>query len=1069
MPLSAATAPDLFHALFEAQVDRTPDATALLAGGEAITYRALDERANRLARRIRASYRADKGEELPPETPIGLCAGRGAETVASVLGILKAGAGWVPLDPGYPPDRLTYMLADSAAPMVLAQHTALQRHGFLTESGRRVLPIEQQHDPAFDAGRLENLNRPEDLAFVIYTSGSTGRPKGVECTHGGMLSRFHWMWRDYPFQEDEICCAKTSLNFVDSVWEMLGGLLRGVPTVVADETTARDPGALLDLIRRFRVTRLIVVPALATAMLAEARRSGSGMESLRFLTFSGEPLASELVRSALESNPETTVLNLYGASETAADATCFEVQEEDLGGARVPIGRPIGVMRAHVLDDSLAPVAPGSPGELFLSGPGLARGYRNLPALTAEKFLDNPFVDPATPDAELHRRLFRTGDMVCQRSDGSLDFVGRKDFQIKIRGMRIEPGEIEAVLVEHPAVRACAVGEVETPAGRQLAAFHLPEGAEAASARELRGFLAATLADYMVPSIFVRVERLPLLPNGKLDRRALALPADFRPEGEHVAPADETERRLAAIWQEVLGLSLVGTADDFFEIGGDSISAFRVAALAKEAGLAVAPADLTDAPTIALLAKRAGAPSAILVDREPATGEMPLSPMQRYYFTWAKPNPHRFNVGFIARLAEPAVVPQLKAALGHVVRHHDALRLRFHRDAEGEWHQRFTDDPAVYDVPIHEIALPEGDTASRLEAIKAGIDRLHDTLDIGRGPVLAVGLFRGRAPDEEHFFFVMHELVTDAMSLQIVLDDLRRAYGQLGRGEAVALPAKTTSYRQWIGKVMDYARVGPARAQWPYWLAAAEAEPFPEDDPRPGALQRDIELFDFEVLDAATLTAARRRLQGGFQGRLLDSVFASLTLTAHALSGQTSLVFHKVAHGREAAIRDADVSRTVGWFITHTPITFRLPGIPAGEAPDEAALARVLAAVSEQHRAIPDNGLGHSALRHFADDPRVATLADQDEVKTLFQYIGDIWEQNYDGVLFRRPAPELTDVPDAAAAENLADYHLHVYAYVMDEAFRIKFFYTRPNYGEATIRRMAAVFSDRMLRLMALP
>ncbi|NQW11376.1 MAG: amino acid adenylation domain-containing protein [Alphaproteobacteria bacterium] len=1060
----------LFHRLFEVQADRTPGRVALIDGDDRITYDGLDRRANRLAQAIRTAYRADHGGEMPADTLIGLSTERGIDATVGVLAILKAGGAWVPLDPAYPVDRLTYMLADAAAPIVLAQPPILARHPFLAESGRRHLLVDRSADTEVSDTRPDNVNRSDDLAYVIYTSGSTGRPKGVMCSHAAMLSRFEWMWRLYPFAEDECCSAKTSLNFVDSVWEMLGGLLKGVPTAIADNETAKDPAALLSLLRKHRVTRLIVVPALATAMVEEAKRVGAALPDLRYLTFSGEPLVSDLARGARALNDRLTILNLYGASETAADATYCEIGAGVLDDPRVPIGVPIGTMRAYVLDDGMRPVAAGEEGELFLSGPGLARGYRNLPALTAEKFLDNPFVDEEDPAADTHRRLFRTGDVVRYRPDGNLHYVGRKDFQIKIRGLRIEPGEIEAVLAEHPGVQACAVAAHETAAGdKRLVAYYVPTAGEdgaRADAHGLRQFVARSVADYMVPSLFIRQDALPLLPNGKLDRRALTLPDDILSDADYVPPETETERILTTIWREVLGLSRVGTADNFFEIGGDSILAFRVAARDKEAGLELAPRDLAEAPTVAALATRALAPSRIDIETGPAAGEMPLSPMQCYYFTWAKPNPHKFNVGFIARLGQKMDVPRLRAALTAVIDHHDALRLRFRRNADGDWHQYFETAAGVYDVPVHEIPLPENGVDERLAAIGDAIDRLHDTLDIENGPVLSVGLFAGREPGEDHFFFVMHELVTDAMSLQIVLEDLRRAYDQLGAGQSVALPAKTTSYRQWVTKVMAYARGGGADAQWGYWLERGRAAiPFPEDNPSPGAVQSDIVPFAFDVLDAETVGRLKARLKGGFQTRLLDTIFTALTLTAHELSGQRNLIFHKVAHGRETAIPNADVSRTVGWFITHTPITLRLPDGPM-EGP--VGLKAALGAVARQTADIPDNGLGHSALRAYSDDPRVAELAHYDEVRTLFQYIGDVWEHNYDGQLFQVPDAALTDVPDTVAAENLADYRLHVYAYMMGNAFRMKFFYTRPNYRDETIGRMAALFTDAMRRLMDL-
>ncbi|WP_158215238.1 non-ribosomal peptide synthetase [Candidimonas nitroreducens] len=1078
-----------FHSLFTQTAQATPDAVALSDEARSISYGQLDALANGVSHAVAAALPHTSGPVC-----VGLNLSRSIEAVAAMLGVLKAGAAWVPLDPSYPAERLRYMLDDSGAPVVL--HTALAGNGAsgnntshdgavgIAASDRSLRLGElagaghqqgSQNPPVLiDIGRIQPLPEPapaprpaagqEDMAYVVYTSGSTGRPKGVPGTHRAMLSRFDWMWQAFPFEAGERTCAKTALNFVDCIWETFGGLLQGVPGVIVNDAVARDPAALLALLARENISRLVLVPSLLAALIDMSRHGGPQLPALRYLTSSGELLPAALARQVPVLAPRAVLLNLYGSSEMAADATCQVVEPDALDGKIVPIGKAIGRMRTYVLDEALAPVAAGEPGELCVSGPGLSRGYLNRPDLSAEKFLPNPHA----PEGEAeHTVLFRSGDLVAQRPDGALDYLGRRDFQIKLRGFRIEPGEIETVLATHPGLRACAVAAIETAAGRQLAAFYevLPGASEPITPSGLRAFLAERLADYLVPARYFRVPNLPQLPNGKLDRHRLTPPETAPAEAAtRQAPGNDVERALLAIWQEVLGADQpLGVDDDFFTIGGDSIRAAGVAVRAREKGYRLTPQDVYQYPTLAELAHRAATAGGTDAEQAPPPAQdVPLSPMQRYYFGWARPNPNKFNVGFIARSGERLSAQHLRQALRAVVDHHPALRLRFGPDGQGGYRQWHADPPDVYDVPIHEYVLPADSPRAQLAAIEAVVAQLHDTLDIESGPVMTAAIFEDPAGRMHHFFFTMHELVTDALSLQITLEDLRTAYLAARDGRTARLPARTLPYHQWVARVMDYARGPQAQAQFDYWLAQADAQPFPEDDRADGALQRDIDQHGFEVFDAATVGALRKRLGGGFQPALIHGIVAALAVVAHGRSGQRSLVFHKVAHGREACIPGADVSRTVGWFITHTPITLRLESDPS----EPGALPAILQSVSRQYRAIPDNGLAHSALRYYSDDPRAQVLAQFDQVRTLFQYIGDVWEDNYDGQLFLPTNQRLMDLPDTVAAENLADYHLHVYAHLMEGCLRMKFFYTRPNYRQESIENMAAAFTQAMAGLL---
>jgi len=1044
-----------FHRIFEEAARQRPGAVAITAGSGKLSFAELDAFADEIAGAILAALTG--AGDRDGETPIvGLCLPRGIEAVAGVLGILKAGCAWVPLDPSYPEDRLRYMLEDTRAPLVLTLGRVLESSAYLRAADRAILCLDEIA-AASPSPLPPPADDPERTAYVVYTSGSTGRPKGVLGSHAALLSRFEWMWETFPFAAGEVCCSKTALNFVDSVWEMLGGLLKGVPSVVADEATARDPFQLLEFLAEEKVTRLIAVPSLLAALIEASRATGTRLPHLRYLTSSGELLPSDLARQVGELGDGITLINLYGSSEMAADATCCVVTPAALNGKIVSIGKALGRMRVHVLDEALQPVPAGAEGELCVSGPGLAKGYLGRPDLTDEKFVRNPY---ATAGDGEHARLFRSGDVVSLRPDGDLDYVGRKDFQIKIRGFRIEPGEVEITLAQHPAIRGCAVGAAAAAGGQQLAAFCVLAPAivlDGALAGELRSFLLARLPDYMVPSRFIPLPALPLLPNGKLDRHSLRISEDMAatPAGE--PPATELEQRLARIWRAVLRQSAVGIDDDFFAIGGDSIQAFRVAAQAKADGLSLTPRDVHEHPTIRALATNLSTGRAISAERSAPGATSPLSPMQTYYFTWAKPNPNKFNVGFIARIGALLDEERLQAALRAVVTHHDALRLRFTRCADGGFTQSHIPPEQAFAIPVHSLVLPRASEHEQFAFIRAEVNRLHDTLDIADGPVMTLAQFEDPDGSNHHIFLTMHELVTDALSLQITLEDLRTAYATLGQGKPIALPLATTPYHQWVEQVIAYARSPRAEAQLDYWVEQARhAAPFPQDSTDESARQSDIDSHDFEVLNAAEMAALRSRFGGGAQSALIHATVASLTVTANRLSGQRELIFHKVAHGRETCIANADPSRTVGWFITHTPITLSLP---EGDMADEAQLASAFEAVSEQYRAIPDNGIGHSALRYFSSDPRAALLAKEDRVRTLFQYIGDVWEDNYDGVFFLPTHPSLMDVPDTVAAENLADYHLHVYAYMSDSCFRMKLFYTRPNYRLETIRKMAEIFS----------
>ena len=573
------------HDLFDTQARLTPDKVAAIFKGDRLTCRELNLRANQLAH-----YLQKLG--VGPETVVGICVERSLEMVAGMLGILKAGGAYLPIDSTYPQERLAFMLRDSQVPVLLTHSRLLSK---LPEIQARIISLDQDWEVIAQESNETPTSgaTPDHPAYLIYTSGSTGTPKGVLGLHRGAVNRFHWMWHTYPFKAHEVCCQKTSLSFVDCVWEIFGPLLQGIPTVIIPDEAVKDPQLLVQNLASEGVTRIVLVPSLLRVILDAFDDLQNRIGHLSTWITSGETISEELVQRFKESMPDATLLNLYGSSEVSADCTWY-----DTGGAElrhsIPIGRPIANTQVYLLDSSSQPVPVGVPGELHVGGAGLARGYFNRSELTKEKFISNPFVSG--------ERLYKTGDLARYLPDGTIEFLGRIDHQVKIRGFRIEPGEIESVLIDHPAVKQSVVALREDDQGENyLVGYIVPKSQDKPSISNLVTYLRQKLPEYMVPSAFVTLDALPLTPSGKVDRRSLPAPEQKRPDLDqaYAAPRSELEQFLAQLWCNILHLDRVGIHDKFFELGGNSIQAARcVHKLQKELGTRIPIISVFEAPTV---------------------------------------------------------------------------------------------------------------------------------------------------------------------------------------------------------------------------------------------------------------------------------------------------------------------------------------------------------------------------------------------------------------------------------------------------------------------------------------
>jgi amino acid adenylation domain-containing protein len=556
------------HHLFEDQVELTPDAVALVFEDRQLTYRQLNGRANQVAHYLRKLG-------VGPETRVGIYMERSLEMMVGMLGILKAGGAYVPLDPEYPDDRVAYMMEDTRVPVVLTQRHLEDR---LPANQSKVLCLDSAWDiiAKEKAEGLMSGVRPENVAYVIYTSGSTGKPKGVMNEHRGIVNRLIWMQDEYRLTDVDRILQKTPFSFDVSVWEFFWGLLFGARLVMAQPGGHRDSAYLVDTILREGITTLHFVPSMLQAFLEDERVEKC--RGLKRVMCSGEALPYALQRKFFNKLGTVELHNLYGPTEAAVDVTYWRCQQDsDL--PVVPIGRPVANTQMYILNKWMRPMPIGVPGELHIGGVQVARGYLNRPELTAEKFVPDPF------SSQTGARLYKTGDLCRYLPDGSIEYLGRIDNQVKIHGFRIELGEIETLLEQQPVVgQAVVMAREDVPGDKQLVAYIVPDGVQSVSVSALRKGLKEKLPEYMVPNAFVMIEKFPLSPNGKIDRRSLPSPAGLRPELESafVPPRTEIERTITAIWQGVLQLEKIGVNDNFFDLGGHSLRMAQVHSRLRE-------------------------------------------------------------------------------------------------------------------------------------------------------------------------------------------------------------------------------------------------------------------------------------------------------------------------------------------------------------------------------------------------------------------------------------------------------------------------------------------------------
>ncbi|MFS0871456.1 amino acid adenylation domain-containing protein [Paenibacillus xylanilyticus] len=951
--------------LFETQASLRPDHTALQCYGETLTYQELNEKVCQLA-----SYLAQSG--LQRGDAVGLLADRSIEMIVSILGILRAGGVYVPLDPSYPHERMTYMLEHCHASMLIAPSDR-PLAGFKGV----IVPLEESRRIPLDQNALSaQSNRSQTIlpdeatmpAYIMYTSGSTGLPKGVVTTHRNVIktSINNGFIR---IREQDRMLQLSNYAFDGSTYEIFGSLLNGATLVLISREDLLDINKLSSIMKGQRITSAFVTSVLFNALVDH---DVTCLQHVHRLFVGGEALSKSHVMQAQQYLGDDRIANGYGPTETTVFATTYNVGRSLAGLGSVPIGRPIHNSRTYILDAQghLLPV--GVAGELYIAGDGVAEKYVGDSDLTLARFLDDPFCPG--------ERMYRTGDRVRWMPDGSIEFLARMDHQVKIRGHRIEPGEIEARMIQHPDVQEAVVIPRQDNSGHYLCAYIVSSGGF--HEQELRKYVQQSLPEYMVPSYFVAITKLPVTRNGKLDRGALPAPDLDSVKGDYSVPVTQKEQILALVWSEVLGVDRVGIDDNYFVLGGDSIKSIQIASRLTRHQFKLQVKHLMLHPTIAECAEFLEPMETRKEQQDLIEGDIPLTPIQQWFFAQDYSNTGHWNQSMMLYNQEGWDTDTVNQVFRKLSEHHDALRIRFEIRPEGVVQTVFPiDTEKLFPMEEHEVEADwEPVHIERLAtAIQSQMNLEHD--------LIRLGVFR--TPQGDHLLIAVHHLIIDGVSWRILLEDFHRMYPAILLGDhTVRLPEKTDSYAFWSRELMNYATSEEMKQQQVYWHELNQkALQLREHHDKPGLLKQS-KTVTLE-LEASRTRELLTEVHCAYHTEVMD-----ILLTALSMTYAKDIVIDLEGHGREGMLDHVDTTRTVGWFTSIYPVLLRTTHEEIGEA---------LRHTKEMLRSIPGKGTGYSILKYLTSELKSEEVTCDPDI--VFNYLGQFGEDTQAESFTMSPMP----------------------------------------------------------------
>ena len=995
--------------LFEAQVRKTPDRIALIFDGRELTYSELNEKANQVAGRlIRAG--------VCIEDTVCLMAERSIETIICIHGILKAGGVYMPVDPRYPEERIRHMLEDSKPKVVLLGNMEVPK-GLDLE----IINIFDEDLYTGDRGDIGLDISPQNLVHIMYTSGTTGNPKGVLSTHTGLVNRIEWMQKMYPMYENDTILQKTTYTFDDSVYEVLWSSCVGARLAILKPGGELEVDQMAEAIKDYHVTHMLFVPTVLKELLRYTEKkqlSSYYLSSLRLVVSSGEALTDDLISLFNKALPwdGCQLANLYGPTEVSIDSTYYNCTGEEEGN--IPIGKPIDNTSAYVLrGDDLCGI--DMIGELCIGGVGVARGYLNNPELTEERFIDNPYGEG---------KLYRSGDLVKWLPDGNLEYLGRVDEQVKIHGQRVELGEIESALRNINHVEDVAVITRSEATGEMSICAYL-KGETDLNMKSIRDQLRTYLPEYMIPAYMMQIDYIPLNSNGKVNKKALPY-IEVQRETEYVAPANDIEKDLCGIFEEVLGVKQIGIQDSFLELGGDSIKAIKVVSKLRDIGYEISIRSLLEKSTIANIAD-----AVVFAKENPyyqgeVTGIIDDTPMLKEFAALNLAVPNHYNQAVLI-LIDTEDEELIKEALNAVVSHHDVLRSVYRN---GQLIILSKEESLLFDFEAITVNEP---IASQIEK---ECNRIQQSIDLEKGPLVKAALFK--AESNNYIFLCIHHLLVDSVSFEIIGEDLSLALTQLRQGTPIALPQKTASYLEWGDYLEDYRNSSDKERELDYWKKLSiEAQGASLDTYGLRSPDGNNGYFDELTGELSSEDTNNLLYKSGkaFNSEVNDLLIAALGLCIRKLTGQDKLTVWMEGHGREQLHKTIDLDRTVGWFTSLYPIVI----------PCELNIEKGIVSTKETIRRVPNHGAGYGVLNEI----------DRIDKCICFNYLGSIINENIDEEM-------AASIGRSIAKENRFIHSINLEAYVSGETMKLSLIYDSEKYHSEDMKQLLTLYMSSLCELV---
>lgn len=1004
---------------FDEVVHEHSEKTALIFGETNMSYSELDKRANQVAHTL------INGGVMPGQITA-ILVEHNIETVIGIMGIIKAGSAYLPIDVHLPQERVEQMLKDGRPVVVLNAYEEK-----VPEYINYTFSLFQPESISQDTSNPKVLSQVNDLAYLMYSSGTTGKPKGIAIEQRGILRLV--LNADYiDFGQVSTVLQTSSLVFDAATLEIWGTLLNGLTLVIATKETILETQKLADYIKCFHVDTMWLTSSLFNQI---ARENVEVFETISFLLVGGDVVSPKNIAKVQKINPNIKIINGYGPTENTTFSTCYRIERNHY--ENIPIGHPINGSTAYLFDQEMHLVPVGAVGEIYVGGEGLAREYINSPDLTDEKFCMNPYVSG--------ERLYRTGDQARWLPDGNIEFLGRFDNQVKIRGFRIELNEIENAFRSMEFVQNVVVTITKDDMGnKNICAYLVTQSI--ITIEELKKGLKRVLADYMIPTQYVFLDKIPLTSNGKVDWGALPQAEPISTShNDYVKPSDSKEEELVKLWQQVLGVEKIGVLDDFFDLGGDSIKAIQAVAKAKKSNLVFCVKDIFECRTIQALKSRVRNISK-QVEQGLVEGRVALTPIQRWLLQENK-SVDQFNQAIMLYSREPVDTGRLKEALVAVMEHHDALRMQFEWQ-EDTWIQSIrgmSEDILQFQV------FDERFERNPIESIREEAELIQKSMNIREGALVKAIVFQTEEGD--HILIVIHHLVVDGVSWRILLEDISTAYQLAVERKKITLPYKTDSLMDWTKALNTYANELMQEKEKIYWRNAGEvlkkASKIPKDFVTTSRLQDTTLELESELTMERTeqlLTNAHRR----YGTRMNDLLLSALVIPLCEWSEQHEIAINLEGHGREEIIPGMDISRTVGWFTSMYPLVIQIR--------DLSDIGGTIKQVKEYIRKIPNNGIGYGIMKYLTEEG----IFMDSSPEISFNYLGQ-FENSYEAGFLTSSMP----IGTCIGKRYNRPFAIDINCKVENGKFKVYVAYNSLEYREDTISRLLNSYMDCLVSIIA--